>query len=301
MPRGNEDLLLDTSTGVGDGLEGLAESRLASMLNDAPALVNRLLGGSVDDRADAHLIYRSVSAITARALADHNTAMLAAGIDAFHDMWTIGDAKAMYSTTTPDFEASLWESIVTELYALGGVAVANGRWGEMRSLILQQPGDPPLDRSWLRQGQTAGARASRYPDENVVELARRRFHELQPSSPGDELAAVARFDLLSALVISESDALGYYPNAAKFPASVVEPIVVDQLRDATSEARKYVFKGNDLGLREALRAYDERARTQAALARRHGHKWEWRAFEDARTLIFIVDGTRLEDFELSTR
>jgi hypothetical protein len=59
----------------------------------------------------------------------------------------------------------------------------------------------------------------------------------------------------------------------------------------------YVYQGDDDGLREALRAYDAFARSEAAYARRRRRRGEWRAFSDARTWSFVNSGDMLEYWE----
>ena len=65
------------------------------------------LAGDGEDRADAHLVYRSVTAIMAEALRSHNRALFSEGIESLVQIYRIGDMKAMLPITTPNFEASL--------------------------------------------------------------------------------------------------------------------------------------------------------------------------------------------------
>ena len=70
----------------------------------------------------------------------------------------------MYPNKTPDFEASLWEGITTELYALGALALRLGRYAEMRAIVVgrgrSRGSEDREEGSWLRQGQTASARST---------------------------------------------------------------------------------------------------------------------------------------------
>jgi hypothetical protein len=296
MPSSNEDILLDPRTGVGEGLDALPSSRLASLLSDAPPITKRLLAGGADESIDALGVIRAVTAIMAKALQDHDANLFSAGVQNMATIWSFGDPNAMYPIRTPDLEASLWERLGTALYALGGLAVRHERWKEMRELITQ-PGNSPTGESWLRQGQVASARSAVYAD-SIVTLAARRLDQL--AADIDRTAAltlVCQFDLLSGLVISETDQDGYFPNCAEFSESLVEPLVIDALRGPDSALRQHVFPGNDQGLREALRAFDALARTQAALSRRHRGTWQWRGFADARTLVFIAAGQTVEEWE----
>ena len=95
----------------------------------------------------------------------------------------------------------------------------------------------------------------------------------------DALAALAQFDLVSALMIREVDPRGFYPNAAKFSEALVEPMIIEQLRDTETPLRQHVYAGDQAGLREGLRDYDELARLEAAKARRANREWQWRGYE----------------------
>jgi hypothetical protein len=259
--------------------------------------VHELLAAAGEERADAHLGFRSVTAIMGKALREHNSPLLSEGVGSLSEIWTVGDPKAMLPLTTPDFEASLWESVVVELYALGGLAVRLQRWAEVRELAAHQP-EGSTRESWLRHGQVASSRATKYPEDTVLRLAARRLSELDPSlSPDSALESLCRFDLLSGLIISEADPRGFYPNGAEFSEAAVEPLIIDELRKPDTALRQHVFVGDQDGIREALRDYDSKARPQAAQARRIGRDWEWRAFADARTWTFIDEGHILEDWE----
>jgi hypothetical protein len=111
---------------------------------------------------------------------------------------------------------------------------------------------------------------------------------------------VGQFDLVAGILIAgEGDDDGrpaFYPNAAQFSEQLVEPFVIEQLRRDGSALRQHVFDGDTDGLRHALQLYDQWARRQAALNRFAGGSWAWCGFSDARTLIFIAEGTILEDF-----
>lgn len=301
MHRSNEHVLLDERSGTGSGLEGFPASRLASLVTEAPELARRLLRAGVEEQADASLVFRSLSAIMLRALDGHDRGLLTGGIDSFNAIWALGDPKVMYSIKTPAFEASLWERLAVELYALAGFAVLRELWGEMRALVLVRPDESPSDVSWLRQGQVASSRASTYPDENILDMAARRMVELDAQSKPDALTSVCRLDLLAAMIICEFDRDGFFPNCAPYSESLVEPIVIDGLRDSGSPLRQAVFRDDSKGLRAALREFDAMARSQAALARRNGHSWKWRAFADARTWTYIDEGHLLEEFEKAGR
>lgn len=292
----NRDILLDPPSGKGEGLTSLSQTRLSSVASDAPHLVAELLSGAGEDQADALLVFRTVGAVGAEGLARHDGQLVSDAIRGMVGIWELGDRDAMRPVTTPDREASLWENLALGLYALGGLAVREERWPELRELTLQEPSDRG---SWLRQGQVASSRSGD-PDEPILGLATRRLREFAPETSEDEaLAAVCQFDLLSALLIIEVGQSGFYPNAAKFGETNVEGLVVDRLRHSASPLRQSVFQNDDPGLREALRRYDERARLQAAYARYTGADWRWRAFEDARTWAFITEGHLHEELQVS--
>lgn len=291
----NRDILLTPGAPV----DRLPESRLSSLLSEAPAIAAEMLHGGADERPDAHVVIQNISAIMAEALHDHDTELFGEGLTSLGEIWRLGDAHAMYPTRTPDFEASLWELIATELYALGGLAVKLERWAELKELSLQKPDPASHDTSWLRQGQVASVRAATVPDETMLELAAPRLLALETSLAEPEaLAALAQFDLVSSLIIHEVDPGGFYPNASRFSESLAEPIVFERLREPTEPLRQHVYAGDQDGLRDGLRDYDEKARLAAAQARRGNRDWQWRGFSDARTLLFIVAGERSEDWEI---
>jgi hypothetical protein len=290
----NRDILLNPNA----ALDELPESRLSSLLTDAPGVATEMLGAAAEERPDAHIVIQNISAIAGRALHDHNTRLCSEAIRSLAEIWKVGGAAAMYPTTTPAFEASLWELIVIELYALGGLAVSLERWAAVHELALQKPDPSSHDTSWLRQGQVASARAATVPDETVLELAAPRLSGLEPSLAEPEArAALSQFDLISCLIIRQVDPRGFYPNASKFSEALAEPVVIERLRGLDDTLRQHVYPGDQEGLREALRDYDEKARLQAALARRRNRDWQWRGFSDARTLLFIVAGDRPEEWE----
>lgn len=285
--QSNRDILLAPRP----PLHELSVSRLSSLLSEAPAVAAEMLGGTAEERPDAHIVIQNASAITASALRDHNAQLFAEGVSSLSGIWTVGDAQAMYPTRTPDFEASLWELLAVELYALGGLAIKGERWAEIRILAREKPDPASHATSWLRQGQVASARAATVPDETMLEIAVPRLLALDASlRRPDAQSALAQFDLVSCLMIREVDPEGFYPNAAKFSESVAEPIVYEQMREQDKPLREYLNQDDQEGLREGLRDYDDKARLQAAQARRANHDWQWRGFSDARTLLFIVAG-----------
>jgi hypothetical protein len=291
----NRDILLNPSAALDD----LPGSRLSSLLSDAPPLAEEMLRGAADERPDAHIVIQNVSAIASRALHEHNAELFSEAIASLREIWKVGNPRAMYPTTTPAFEASLWELIAAELYALGGLAVSLERWAAVHELSAEKPDPDTLRESWLRQGQVASARAATVPDDTMLEIATRPLSRLEPSlSEPDARAALSRFDLLSCLIIRQADPDGFYPNASKFSESLAEPVVFERLRDPNDPLREYVYPGDQDGLREALRDYDEKARLAAAQARRRSHDWQWRGFSDERTLLFIFRGQRPEDWEI---
>jgi hypothetical protein len=158
--------------------------------------------------------------------------------------------------------------------------------------------------TWLRHGQVHSARGSLDPHDSLSHLAARRLTELQDSLPADDaLAAVCRFDFLAALIVSEVGPGGaaYFPSFAACSDSLVEPVVIDELRHDRGDLRQTVFPGDDKGLREALRALNESAVAEAAYqrARAGDRPWEWRGFSDHRTWLFIRSGDRWEDWQQS--
>ena len=62
--------------------------------------------------------------------------------------------------------------------------------------------------------------------------------------------------------------------------------------------RQVVFAGDDAGLREALRHYNEHAVAEAAYQRAPGAPWEWRGFSDHRTWAFLRGGEMWEDYQI---
>lgn len=297
MNANNEDLLLNPLLAKAE-VEALPATRRISLLEDAPTVATRLLSGEVDDRADAQIVFNNVSQIMALALDHHDTALFGKGIDALKTIWETGSYEALYPIEPPDFEASLWENLGINLYALGGLATARERWAEVRELTTQAPTGGSGEKSWLRQGQVVSARSNdRYAEESILSLAKGRLQVLDSAvGEGEAIEHLARFDLLSGLIIGEKALRGFYPNAAEFSEELVEPLVIEGLRSKDSPIRSYVFADDTAGLTKALAEYDRVARLQAALARYRNIPWAWRGFSDARTLVFLAEEHMLEEW-----
>jgi len=295
MASSNHEILLDPRTGEGrPDLDALAVSRLSSLLTDAPEVAAELLNGANEEQADALIVFRTISAVAAHALGNHDVNLFSQAIRSFEAIWKLGDRDAMLFLRTPAFEASLWEPLVVELFALGGLAVRGGRWDEFRELVLQEPSSRGV---WLRQGQVASSRDAQ-PEDSLLQLAARRARHLDPDASDEKtLSAVCQADFLAAVIISEADPDGYFPNAAEFGEGFVEELVIGPLRDNGSSLRRRIFSEDDEALREALRLYDEKARLYAAQQRGRGETWNWRGFSDYRSLLFIVAGQRPEGWE----
>src|SRR4051794_11391751 len=111
MQMTNEEILLDPK--IADAVQDLgsyADSRLASILTDAPRIAADLLANP-DDSSEALLVYRGVGSVMAEAIRRHNSNLFREGIDGLRAIWELGDRAAMYPLKTPDFEASLWENL----------------------------------------------------------------------------------------------------------------------------------------------------------------------------------------------
>lgn len=297
MDQSNDDLLLNPSL-LRDDLSALPSTRRESLLVDAPALAGRLLASEADDRIDASIIFNSIAKIMALGLREHDEAIFGKGVAALVEIWKEGSFEALYPTTPPDFEASLWENLGINLYALGGLAVVGERWGRVRELTKQAPTGGSSEKSWLRQGQVISARSNTdYDRESILSLAARRLKSMEPEvSEAEAIQCLARFDLLSGLIIGEENLRGFYPNAAEFSEELVEPFVIEKLRSPDSPVRECVFKEDTPGLVKALAEYDRMARLQAALARYKNGPWKWRGFSDARTLVFFAEEHMLEEW-----
>jgi len=286
----NKDLLLNPDTA--SSLDSLA-SRLPGLVADSFPVARDQLAGDIDDQIDAQIVIRNLMGIIGRAILLSDRQLFDGGIQAAVAIWDLGDRAAMYSTRTPSFEASLWEGMGVELYTLGGLAVRYEKWAELRALTVQQP-ETTGKETWLRQGQVASGRAAEVEMSFLSLPAARLRTQYGPMSPEESLEAVARFDLLSGLIIMETPPARFYPNAAEFSEELVEPIVIGQLRESSTALRQHVFPRDDSGLREALRLYDQMARSQAAIMRYWTRDWAWRAFADGRTWAFITEGSILE-------
>jgi hypothetical protein len=291
MDTSNKELLLDPQMDNA-ALEALPASRLLSLVADAPGVAAPMLAGDIDDQIDAQIVFKNVARVMAVALKQHDISLFSAGIESLEKIWSAGEYEALYPVRTPDFEASLWENLGVDLYALGGLAVSGERWQEVRELVTPSPTGGSGEKSWLRQSQVVSARSNnRHPEETMLALAKRRIEVLEPEMSGTAaIESLARFDLLAGLIIGESSPRGFYPNAAEFSEEIVEPFVVEQLRSPDSPVRRYVFADDSAKMADVLAEYDRSARLQAALARYRDLQWGWRGFSDARTLTFIAEG-----------
>jgi hypothetical protein len=295
MSTSTRQLLLDPRTSEGRSLTDHSNADLLAALEHAPAVARDTLAAPDEERFDAVLVYRSVAAIMVEALRRRTDHVFSRGVITLGELWEIGNPDAMMFNVTPDFEASLWENLGIELFAIGALAVHWDLWAQARELASHE--SPTSGEGWLRQGQVVSARTAG-PTDSFPHLVVREIGRLDTNVTGEEARrAFAIFDLFSALVITEFGVkYGYYPNAAEFDAELVEPFVIDQLRSATSHARAHVLVGDEEKLRETLRDYDSKARVAAAYARRGGKDWKWRAFADARTWGFINEGHMIESW-----
>jgi hypothetical protein len=289
------DLLLDQRTSTGRALADRSNADLLEALEQAPRIAERTLNGDPDEQLDAVLVYRSVAAIMVEALRRRVDHVFSRGAVTLAELWEIGNRDAMLFNVTPDFEATLWESIGILLYAVGALAVHWELWPQVRE--ISQHESPSSGEGWLRQGQVVSARTAD-PTDSFSALVIQWVTRLASGIGEDEARqAFARFDLLSALVISELDVrYGFYPNAAEFDSDLVEPLVIDQLRFENTAIRSQVYPGRDQDLQNGLKAYDEKARAAAAYMRWARKDWQWVAFRDGRTWSFINEGHILEQF-----
>jgi len=295
MSTSPSQLLLDPRTSEGRSLTDQSNADFLAALEQAPTVARDTLAAPDEERFDASLVYRSVAAVMVEALHRRTDHVFSRGVITLGELWEIGNPDAMMFNVTPDFEASLWENLGIELYAIGSLAVHLGLWAQARELASHE--SPSSGEGWLRQGQVVSARTAG-PAESFAHLVLYLIGRLDSAVTGaDAKRAFVIFDLFSALVISELDfKYGYFPNAGEFDAELVEPFVIDQLRSATSDARTHVFVGDEEKLRDTLRDYDSQARVAAADAMRGGKDWKWRAFADARTWGFINEGHLIESW-----
>jgi len=169
MDPWNRETLLDPATAR--RVRDLRRDQLAGLISASHGVAQEQLAGTAEDRVDAQVVVQNLVAIIDHAMVASDDELFTAGIEAARQIWDIGDRAAMYRSRTPDFEASLWEGLAIELYALGGIAVRHERWAQLRTLTLQYPATTGKN-TWLREGQVASSRAARTPDaESVLELA----------------------------------------------------------------------------------------------------------------------------------
>lgn len=293
-----EQLALDPAAGIGHRLDSEPPDRLSALADAATTAGRNLLASTdIEDRVDAAIAYRTLSAVTASGIRHNNFKLAEEGIAGLLSLYRLGDYDVGRGLDTPDFEASLWESIWIEVLALGGLVVHLRAWDYLELIAMQSPAaDDTHYVSWHRHGQVHSARATRgVPDESVLTVADKRLGSMHSETAASARQLVARFDLLAGLLIGGVDSRATYPNAAAFSEELVEPFVIESMRDAGDPLRAVLFPNDDLGLREQLRLYNESAVTQAALMRYSGQPWGWRGFEDARTWMFVRDGIRLEE------
>lgn len=300
QPMSLREQALDLSAGVGHKLDAEDAPHLLALAAECAIAAPELLAGSIEDKADAGIVYRTLSAIAASGIRRDSAPVVDAAIKALVSIYQLGDYDVGMGLDTPAFEASIWESIWIEVAALGGLVVRRQAWDYLKPIAIQEP--KPGDSyyvSWHRHGQVHSARSSTYPDEWVLDLAAKRLAEIELEAESDALSHVCQCDLLAALLIAElDDAHKFYPNAAAFSEQNVEPIVIDFLRDEDGPLRQIVFPKDTPKLREQLREYNELAISQAALYRYSNNQdWAWRGFQDARTWSYIREGNILEEWQ----
>lgn len=186
---------------------------------------------------------------------------------------------ARHDTQPPT--SKLWQMVIERIFAAGGVAVRQHRWGQVRALAVQKGrgDDFRFYGSWLRHGLVMAARAGHLDVRNeqgrqislsLMLLAQGHAQQLPAlrldlaADDDDLLSSICQFDLLAALAaIDDSDDLddrSWYTNFARFDWSRAEPALERLITD--SDARAAVFPRSDAELAEAVQQISGQAKSE---------------------------------------
>ena len=185
-----------------------------------------------------------------------------------------------YSTQIAPSEVAprVWLEIVERVYALGGLAVREGRWQSIRCLTLQPAaGTVDYHKNWLRQALTTAARAQHLREErdgrqielSLLTLARTdavRLECLRADGVGSDddviLTAIAQFDVLyNVVAIDDAGETGggvYFTNFARFHGHRVTPVIERLIADEGMR-QDLLEHGDDANLSVALQAIGTQA------------------------------------------
>lgn len=269
------------------------DTGLLDLFARLPTIVEQLREASGEERFDSPIPVMNVCAAAAVALRRGKRGAVQSALDALVKAYRLGDVTSIAGT--PD-DLRLWEAAMS-LWALGAVAVEMQDWSVVRWIVADTPVEEGHYATWLRHGQVMQARsAADAADDNILDLSVARLGTspsfgMESRSKVEREALVCAFDQLALLVtrsLPDAGDFDYYPSYAKFPATYVEPCVIE-LRQRT-EMRAAIFDGQDSDLRDVLRDANEAALLQAAQYRYLGRNWRYEGFQDARTWTFIRAG-----------
>nr|WP_147460213.1 ATP-binding protein [Actinokineospora cianjurensis] len=176
----------------------------------------------------------------------------------------------------------LWLDIITQVYALGALAVRRSAWTTVRLLADRRPDAEPFNHygSWLRHAVTTAARASIFDNEATAGLLARAHNiiranpALHPDRPAEQpaiLNSLCQFDVYGALVVIGArgtiDSANFYTNFARYYSARSAPAFETIVSDPA--VRNILFVGDDQLLADAIREI-------ASLASHEG--WKFNGF-----------------------
>ncbi len=275
------------------------DRELLDCLRDLRSIVEGLRS-QPDDRFDAWITVCNACSAAAIALRRGKRGVVDSALDALLATYRLG---AVERDGAGEDDLRLYEEAAGDLWALGAIAVREGDWRALRSIVERQPVEGGVYATWLRHAQVMSARGSSDPaDDNILNLARQRLRTqpgfgMTSAAEEDRQRAVCGFDQLALIVTASIEAAkprDFFQSYPKYPADCVEPFVIN-LRKRGPQ-RDAIFPGPDEQLRAVLRTANEKALLQAGMQRQRGTCWVYEGYQDPRTWLFIIEGNMLEDF-----
>ncbi len=263
------DLGMDLST-FAIAAASLVESGSASRLDQflIPAAGELRAEISRADRSASQAILDRIFALAVMALLYGTVAQFERVIDAVADYYyAIPQISDVVNNTSPAERdrASAWLDVVVRIYALGGLAVRQRKWLELRSLVLHPYSVSPTYRyaSWIRHAGVSAARANVLTASdagNDLDLATAalisrarlvsiRTPELRPDLPYDVatsdtlLNSLCQFDILWCMIAQSAtdrpQSTDFYPSSSELDQYRADPAFVLVATDV--RARQMLF------------------------------------------------------------
>lgn len=243
---------------------------LRSMLLRAAADAKELVQAGSEDLAT---LLDRVTSLVALGLTFDKPAYSELGLEALVKIYELGfDQNGLARGDAPQ----LWLAIIERVYALGGLAVRQQKWAQVRMIANRRPRGRDFEHyaSWLRHALTMAARARILEQEKSAGLLARAHNAvravpaLRPDVDVESeavLNSLCQFDVFGALVNigerKEISSATYYTNFARYYTQRAEPAFLKIIEDAA--VRGQLFAGDERFLATAIARMDKTAQNES--------------------------------------